>query len=969
MKTLTRAAVLLVLFSMALTPWAGAGYERVQTPLDNDPMAVSIYRLDNGLTVYLSENPDLPRFYAEIGVRAGSKNDPPETTGLAHYFEHLMFKGSRRMGTIDFEKEKPLLEQIKALYEEHFNEDDPERRREIYERIDTLNQQAAQYAVPNELDKVYKSMGGEDINAHTWLEETVYKTSLPPNRLRQWAIIESDRFQHPVFRLFPTELETVYEEKNRSLDNKNRVLFNAVNEQLYQVHPYGQWPTLGTMEDLKNPSIRRIERFFDEWYAPNNMAIAISGDIDKAETMAVIDEYFSKLERDDLPEQRKYEEPPLEAREQVTVNFPGQEEVMLAFRTVPQNHPDAEALQILDMILDNATAGLINLNLNQRQRVLRAGSYPMQLNDYGAQYFYGMPKEGQTLEEVEQLILEQVELVKTGEFEDWIIPAIINDFKKNEKSGLESNETRARRMIDAYIAYEPWEKAVGRIARMSRITKADVVRVANKYFGGGYVVGYRVDEPRDVPTVEKPDLTPVDIDPQRRSEFAGTLLAMEVQPLEPEFVEPGKDYTVAEDPNGVTFYRAPNPLNDIFTLKISVDFGTHQDNTIAPAVELLRKSGAGGLSSEALQKEWYKLGTAFSVGAGDNETHIQLSGLDENFARSVELLISLLKAPNADAETLERLKKVLLTKRADARKDPGTVSRALVLYNRYGQDSYFLRMLPNDALKALTLEQLQQVTKRLLEYKHTVCYTGTLPMDEVRRVYSEHHPVDAPLDEPPPYRYLEARAPETTEIYLLDKELAQARIRLEFGSVEYDPALDVPRILYNDYFSGGMAGIVFQELREARALAYVAGAAYLPGYRADDQNLMVGVIHTQPDKSVEAVTAFVDLMDNLPESQARFEVAKQSLIQQYRTGKLGFREVIEAVRAWKRKGLEPDPRERRFHQLQEAELEAVLQFQQKYIAGKNKLVSIAGDTARIDMESLKKVGPLRKVALDEVFVF
>ncbi len=969
MRMLRHAALVCALLALALQPSAVAGHELVQAPLDNDPMGVSIYRLDNGLTVYLSENHDLPRLYAEIGVRAGSKNDPPETTGLAHYFEHLMFKGSRRMGTINYEKEEPLLERIEMLYEEHFNETDPEKRREIYRQIDAANQEAAQYAVPNELDRVYKSMGGEDINAHTWLEETVYKVSLPPNRLQQWAIIESDRFQHPVFRLFPTELETVYEEKNRALDSKNRVLYNAVNEQLYKNHPYGQWPTLGTIEDLKNPSIKRIQNFFDQWYAPNNMAIAISGDIKKEAAIAIIDEHFSRLERDEIPGQREYEEPPIEERQQVTVNFPGEEEVMLAFRTVPRKHPDAEPLQILDMILDNATAGLINLNLNQKQRVLRAGSYPMQLNDYGAQYFYGVPKEGQTLEEVEQLILEQVELVKQGEFEDWIIPAIINDFKKNEKAGLESNESRARRMIDAFIAYEPWEEEVGRIERMSKITKEDVVRVANTYFSGGYVAGFRVDQPREVPVVEKPELSPVAIDPQRQSGFADTLLAMEVAPLEPQFVAPGSDFTTAEDPNGITFYHAPNPLNDIFTLAVSIDFGTHQDNTIAPAVELLRKSGAGELSSEELQKEWYKLGASFSIAASDNETNIQLSGLDENFDRSVALLIDLLAKPDADVETLEQLKQVLLTKRADAKKDPETVSRALVLYNRYGNESYFLRMLPNEALTALTLDQLQAVTKGLLEYKHTVSYTGTLPLEEVRRVFREHHPVDSPLADPPPYRYLETRAPESTEIYLLDKELAQAHIRLEFGSVDYTPALEVPSMLYNDYFSGGMAGIVFQELREARALAYVAGAAYLDGYRKDDQNLMVGVIQTQPDKSVEAATAFVELLDNLPESPARFEFAKQSLIQQYRTGKIGFRDVIAAVRAWKRKGLEPDPRKARYEKLQEATLADVLAFQEEYIANKNKLVSITGAAGRIDVEALERIGPVTRVSIDDIFVF
>ena len=237
----------------------------------------------------------MPRFYAEIAVRAGSKNDPPETTGLAHYFEHLMFKGTAHMGTLDYTKEKPLLDKIEALYEAHFKEEDPEKRKALYAEIDKTAQQAAAYAVPNEMDRVYDAMGARDLNAHTWLEETVYKVDLPSNRFAQWAAVESDRFTHPVFRLFPTELEVVYEEKNRSMDNKQRVIGEAVNALLYKKHPYGQETTLGRPEHLKRPSIRNIRNFFETWYAPNNMAICISGDVETQEVIKTIDQYFTPL--------------------------------------------------------------------------------------------------------------------------------------------------------------------------------------------------------------------------------------------------------------------------------------------------------------------------------------------------------------------------------------------------------------------------------------------------------------------------------------------------------------------------------------------------------------------------------------------------------------------------------------------------------------------------------------------------
>lgn len=302
---------------------ASPGYRRINTPNPDDPLAAHIYELDNGLRVYLTENHEEPRFYAEIAVRAGSKHDPADATGLAHYLEHLLFKGNRNLGTLDYEAERPHLERIVELYEQHFAETNPERRAEIYAEINQVAQQAAEYAIPNEIDKLYNSMGASGLNAHTWHEETVYKVSLPSNRLEQWALIESDRFINPVFRLFHTELETVYEEKNRSLDNPGRVIATAVDELLYKVHPYGQQPTIGTVEDLKNPSLVYIRDYFDTYYVPNNMGIFISGDIDIDNTIELIAEQFNEWEPRPVPEVGPWVEPELTGAERETVQYPG----------------------------------------------------------------------------------------------------------------------------------------------------------------------------------------------------------------------------------------------------------------------------------------------------------------------------------------------------------------------------------------------------------------------------------------------------------------------------------------------------------------------------------------------------------------------------------------------------------------------------------------------------------------------
>jgi len=584
------------------------GYRRINSPNPEDPLAAQIYELDNGLQIFLTENHEEPRFYAEIAVRAGSKHDPADGTGLAHYLEHLLFKGNQNLGTLDYEAEKPHLDRIVELYEEHFQETDPARRAEIYAEINSEAQLAAQYAVPNEIDKLYNSMGGGGLNAHTWYEETVYKIGLPSNRLQQWAAIESDRFVDPVFRLFHTELETVYEEKNRTLDNGSRIIGTALDELLYKVHPYGQQPTIGTVDHLKNPSLVYIQNYFDTYYVPNNMGIFISGDIDPSETIALIAEKFGEWESKAVPEVGPWQEPALQGAERRTVQYPGEEQVQLAFRTAPNGSSDKEALILLDMILDNRTAGLINLNLNQQQLVSQAGSSPMFLNDYGSQSLFGVPKQDQSLEEVEQLLLQQIEIIKAGDFEEWIIPAIINDFLKNEKASLEFNTARVTMMRQSFIEGADWDYHIAEIDRMEQLTKQDVVDVANKYFGDDYVAVYRVDAQHEVPVVEKPQIDPVTIDPTRQSEFAARVLAMEVEEIEPVFVEADRDYRFVEFAPGVELYYAPNPLNDLFTFSIGIDVGTEADNKLGLAAALMDVAGTQSLSNEELQKEWYRMG-------------------------------------------------------------------------------------------------------------------------------------------------------------------------------------------------------------------------------------------------------------------------------------------------------------------------------------------------------------------------
>ena len=944
-----------------------AEHRLIHAPVDSDAMSTRIYELGNGLRVYLTQNSQEPRFYAEIVVRAGSKHDPADATGIAHYLEHMLFKGTKRLGTLNFDQEESHLKRIEALYAEHFETDNEDRRQEIYKLINLENQSASQFAVPNELDRLYTSLGARALNAHTSVEETVYKVDLPIGQLEQWARIEAERFHEPVFRLFQTEIETVYEEKNRSMDNKGRVIRQLVNKTLYRKHPYRN-SVLGSINHLKNPSLSHMHEYFSTYYVPNNMAIVISGDIDIEKTIVTIDRNFSVWQRRELPKNRVEVEPEIDKTRRVEINYPGEDYVLIAYRTVDNKHSDAEALQMFDMILDNATAGLINLNLNQQQLVRDAGSYPYQNNDYGAQYLWAIPKEGQTLEELEQLLIKQIENIQNGDFDEWILSAIATDFKLSYKQGLENNASRVAMMRKAFVANKKWQDQVNHLSRLEKLNKNDVIRVANRYFKDSYVAGYRRNGKANHLQIQKPPIDNIEIDPTRQSEFAQKILEIPYKQPEPEYIIEGKDFSRNILQEGLTLYHTNNPLNDLFSFEINVKTGSLFEPKLPLARLLLDKSGTPVFTSEELKIEWYKLGVSFGINVDDQAVNISLSGPSESLTASMDLLVQIMRTPEIKEETLKELKQIVVTRREDAKKDHNTIHRALYHYNRLNEKAYFRRVPTNQEIMGFTKKELTGAITDILNYQQTLNYTGPLSKEEVIEVLNKHYPLPKRLRKTPERQLISNRRPDSTEIFFVHREMTQSLVRVEFGGVPYDANIEPAIELFNDYY-GGMAGILFQEIREARALAYSVGARYVNGAQKGDYNLMLAAVGTQVDKTVEALGALINLINDLPISQDRFASAKGSLENNYRTERIGFRSILSSVQNWENKAVAIDPRERRFKIVMQSTIEDLVNFHEEHIENHPKLISIVGDRNKIDMVALSKYGTITELVIEDLFNF
>ncbi len=954
--------------AVAPAPGLPAGVTLVSAGVPGDPMAVSTYKLSNGMTVMLSVNRESPRIDAWITTRAGSAKDPADATGMAHYLEHMQFKGTDRLGTLNWEAEKAHLDRISELYDELHRTSDQAKRDALYAEIDAENQKASPNAVPNELDRLYDGLGAQGLNAFTSNDQTSYTVNIPSNRVEQWAEIEAERLRKPVYRLFQSEIEAVYEEKNRGMDNRARVTFEAMFFGLFPKHPYGTQPTLGTVEHLKNPRISKMYEFFNTWYQPQNMMIALSGDFDPASTLATLERTLGKLPTKAVPADPKFEIAKPEGVRRVETKFKGEEEVVLAFLTVPEGHADQDALVLCDMMLANGSTGLIDVNLNQAQRCRRAGSSPQFLVDAGFQTFTGSPKQGQTLEELEGLLLAEIANLKAGKFTEEDMAAVITEFELQKKRELESNRARVTAMTESFINQTPWEHSVHRIERLRKISKAQIIAAANQYFGNDYVCVTRRDAEPELPKIPKPKFTPVKIDPSKRTDWYQDMVGRQVSPIEPRFLEKGRDYFETPLRTGTLVY-GKNPLNDVFDLSFTVQWGTDNDPRLGTAFGLLDLGGAGPLDGVALKRKLYALGSSISAGSSRDETTISVSGLEANLEATVDLLRQHFQAPTGVGdEDLKKLVSRSISARRDAKRSPAGIGAALGEFAVRGKESGFLTAPTDEQMSAWTADELLAATRRVWDFKRTVRYVGQRPMAEVAAIVDLGPIGGKPeqIGEAPARKPVVPAIPAKNRVLFVNQKSAQAQVGIVAADGPFKRE-DVPvQRVYNEMMSGSMGSIVFQEIRESRSLAYAAGTGYRAAGWKDETNLMTGSVGTQANKTVDAVTVLMDIVRKMPANESRFNQAKTAIDQVYRTGRIDFRTVPSAYIGWTRQGMDGDPRPYNWDHIKSMTLADVEKFAARF-ADMPFTITIVGPADQIDVAKLAAFGEVVEMTPDQLF--
>ncbi len=867
-------------------------------------------------------------------------------------------------------KKNRCLKTIDELYEEYNKTENETKRKEIYKEIDRVSGEASKYSIAGEYDKLMSDMGSQGTNAHTWVEETVYDEDIPSNAIDKLLLVQAERFRNPVLRIFHTELEAVYEEKNRGMDNDGWKMMEAMHANLFPTSNYGQQTTIGTIEHLKNPSLVAIRDYYYKYYVPNNMAIIMSGDFDADELIKKIERHFGYMKSKPVAEYKSPAETVINGPVIKEVFGPSAESVQIGYRIEAAASRDAMLAGLVSSILSNGKAGLIDLNLNKQQLILGAGASTRLYKDYGVFQLAASPKEGQTLEQVKELLTQQLAILKRGDFDEALINAIIANKKWVLLKGMENNTNRAYVMVDAFIKNKGqlWNQHVAELDEMSRVTKKEIVAFANRFFGDkNYVLLYkRKGVDKSMAKVEKPPITPVETNAGKQSAFVSGINSLTVAPVLPQWLDFNKDMQKAIVGKAELLY-VQNKTNSLFTLSYQFDMGSWNNSLLPVALEYLNFLGTNKYSAERISKDYYNLACNFNASTTTEQTNINISGLQENFDKAAALFEELLHNCKADEASLQGLKNRILKSRSNSKLNKGAVMQGLMSYATYGSKNPFNYVLSDFQIQNLKSEELVNILHELADHKHKVVYYGPLSITEISSAVKQQHKMPTTwATYPNPVRFERAQQMKN-EVLFTNYDMVQAEVvwkrDLEPYDVRDEPVVD----LFNSYYGGGMGSIVFQTIRESKALAYSTSAFVNVPAKKEDPFSFTAYVGCQADKMNDAVASMNELLNKLSENKQGLEIQRKSLMKDIETERIEKEGIIYTYLALQKKGIDYDQRKVEYDELKKLDFDALKKFHAKNLAGKPYTYCIVGSETRIKDEDMEKYGVLKKLSLEEIF--
>jgi predicted Zn-dependent peptidase len=934
-----------------------------------DNSRVKQLTLNNGLTVILDENHAQPKVFGLVMVKAGGKNDPADATGMAHYQEHMLFKGTQTLGTISWKEEKPYIDKIFQLYDSLGKTSDEAKRKQIQQEINEASLKANSFAIPNEFSNLVNEIGGSMLNAGTGPDYTVFYNMFPSSQIERWLDLYAHRFVEPVFRGFQAELEVVYEEKNLYNDQFFTKLLEEFQKQFFKNHPYGQQTLIGSIEDLKNPSLTKMYDFFKTYYVPNNMALVLSGDFNSDEIIPVIEEKFGKWKEHELPESKIWTEKPFNGREFYQAKLSPVKMGLLGFRAPSAKDDGFLAAEVATRILNNSySTGLLD-KLTLDGKLLAAQALQMPYLDHGAVIVVMLPKIlGQSLEDAESLVNNELGKLKRGEFDDWMLEAVKLDLYRNHVTTMEKIDGRALYLGEAFAKGQSAQEALDYPNKIMRLTKDDVVAAANQIFGDSYLAFYsKMGFPKKE-KIEKPDFKPLLANTEAKSEYAKHFFNLPSK--KPDFnpIVFDRDVETVEIGNGHKLMCVQNPANDIFSLTINFMIGENTIPLLRLASQGMGLSGAGSYNVTELKSEFARIGASYNIASNDYSVSIELQGVESELDRALELVGMLVGDPRLEQSKIKTIVDGETTARKVERSQPDNVAQALLEYTLYGDSSNYLNRLSSKQLKNLKAEELVSTFKKATEYNTQIYYCGKTGASNVAAEVSKHVPLAANPKHDTNSKDRLAKHYNENTIYLVDKPKArQSKVFVFINGQSFTPADAAVIDAFNDYFGGGFSGLILQEIREYRSLAYSAGGKFkLPRQKGNPADF-IGYVGTQSDKTLTAMETFNGLMRQMPEKPERMGLIRSHLELLAQTDRPNFRELASRVDEWRDQGFEADPAFVKLPAYQLLKWQAIEQFYADRMKGKPAVYMIVGDKKQINLKELSSFGKVIELKEDKLF--
>jgi len=939
-----------------------------------DAQGLKAFKLSNGLSVYIWENDTDPDVYGMIAVKAGSKEDPSEYTGLAHYLEHLMFKGTEKIGALDWAKEKPVYEQIIAKYDEMANTDDPVKKSEISKEINQLTQEAAKYSISNEFTFLTESYGGQGLNAGTSYDYTVYYNTFPPGEVYKWLELNSERLINPVFRTFQTELETVYEEYNRYQDQQQSRENEFMMENIFAGHPYAR-SIIGLPEHLKNPRLSKLIDFYNDWYVPSNMALIISGNVKTNEILPIIREKFGRLENRPAPEKKIYPETPLKGKKTINAKITRYPQLLLIFPGVTMSSEDDIALQICTSILSNPNeTGLID-KLVIKGDLMGASAYSASFLDRGIIQIAGIPyydsnqRRFESLGSVEKMIMNELKKIKEGNVDEALVQSIKNRMIRDYQQNLESNESRCQEIAEIFIGGKDISRFLdyGNIVAGTSIDK--IKEVAKKYFGDNYFAFNMTEgKPAKGKELEKPGFEPIMPVKGAESEYAKQFKVLPVKYIKNSFADMDEVQSRPINDRSKLFYTE-NKVNDIFTLTLKFGIGTEKMPKLQYAAQLMNNAGImGQMDAQEVKKAFADLGATCSYYVSDSYLYVQVTGFDVNLEATCNLLTRQILLPKLDEKQLGNVQGRENQSRIIEKNMNETLTSAMQSYILYGDKSSYIDRLPLSEINELTVSNLTGEFQRATNYEAEIHYAGSLSMDEAFLVLSMNLPLkQGEKESTSPEIKTPMSYSENTVFFLPNSDAKQSSIFFYIEGDVYKKEIDALKTAFNQYFGRGGTSVVYQEIREYRSMAYSTGGYYQSPEIENKKCFFVGVIGTQADKTLDAIEVFDSLLINLPQYPDRLFNLKNYLKSSASTEKPNFRDASLTYQAWKRRGYVKSPAETNYATYDALTLDQITGFYNEKIKGRPIVIGIVGDPKKVDEKLLAKYGKVVKLSKNKVF--